>query len=224
MPEETIAERVERVRSRIAAACERAGRSPGDVTLIAVTKGFGPETIRAAAAAGVTDFGENRLQEAQAKLPLLNDLGPGVTWHMIGHLQTNKVKNVVHLFDIIHSVDSLHLAESISRRAPHAVPVFLEVNVAREQTKHGLTLEQLPETFEAVGRLPTLDVRGLMTIAPAGASDEQTRAVFRHLCEAGRALGLSQLSMGMSDDFETAIEEGATHVRVGRAIFGERRL
>jgi pyridoxal phosphate enzyme (YggS family) len=214
-------ERIEEVRLRIASACARAGRRPEQVTLIAITKGFPASAVREAAGCGLRDFGENRLQEAQTKLAELADL-TSVTWHMVGHLQTNKVKNVLRRFDIIHSVDSLHLAQEISRRAPHTVPAFLEVNVAGEPSKHGFSLARLPEAYEAIATLPELEVRGLMTVAPAVADAEEVRPVFRRLREAADRLGLSQLSMGMTDDFEVAIEEGATHIRVGRAIFGER--
>lgn len=222
MPTETIAGRLGRVRQRIEAACARSGRSADSVTLIAVTKGFPPAAIREAAAAGVRHFGENRVQEAQGKLPQLAGLSNAVTWHMIGHLQTNKVKTVLELFDTIHSVDSLHLAEAISRRALETVPVFLEVNVSGEHTKYGFSLDNLPSEHAAVAALPKLDVRGLMTVAPLADDPEQARPVFRRLRDAAASLGLRELSMGMSDDFEVAIEEGATHVRIGRAIFGER--
>jgi pyridoxal phosphate enzyme (YggS family) len=221
MPSETIAERLGQVNKRIARACERSGRTPEDVTLIAVTKGFGPEAVREAWAAGLRDFGENRVQEAQEKVPMVADMA-GVTWHMIGHLQTNKVKPAIGLFGIIHSVDSLHLAEEISRRAPHTVPAFLEVNVAGESSKFGMSLSELSGTYNAVRRLPNIEVRGLMTVAPLGAEAEESRPIFRQLRQAAGDLGLQALSMGMTDDFEVAIEGGATHVRVGRAIFGER--
>jgi pyridoxal phosphate enzyme (YggS family) len=220
-PADNLSRRIAALQRRVEAACRRAGRNPADVTLIAVTKGFPPEAVREAAAAGLVDFGENRVQEAESKLPALADL-PGVTWHMIGHLQTNKVKTAVALFDTIHSVDSLHLAEEISRRAPHTVPVFLEVNVAGETAKSGFPLSALRGNHAAIARLPNLDIRGLMTVAPVTASPEAVRPVFRQLREAAHSLGLRELSMGMTDDFEVAIEEGATHIRVGRAIFGER--
>ncbi len=193
-----------------------------DVTLIAVTKGFPPNAVREAFEAGQRDFGENRAQEAAEKLPALADIRPAVTWHMIGHLQTNKIKTVLGLFDIIHSVDSFHLAEALSRRAPHAVPAFLEVNAAAESSKFGFSLDELPHVFGRISRLPNIDVRGLMTVAPVASDPEDVRPVFHRLREAARGLGISQLSMGMTDDFEVAIEEGATHIRVGRAIFGER--
>ena len=218
----TIAERLVAVRARVESACARSGRSPGGVTLIAVTKGFPVEAVREAFEAGLRHFGENRVQEAAEKLPHLLDIRSDVTWHMIGHLQTNKVKTVLHLFDIIQSVDSFHLAEALSRRAPQAVSAFLEVNVAAEPTKYGLTLDELPREFDRISQLPNLEVCGLMTVAPIAANPEDVRPVFRRLCETGRNLGLTQFSMGMTDDFEVAIEEGATHIRVGRAIFGER--
>jgi uncharacterized pyridoxal phosphate-containing UPF0001 family protein len=141
----TTADRLEAVRLRIAKACRRANRSPDDVTLVAVTKGFPPEAVREATAAGLSHFGENRVQEAQAKLPQLIDLSPRPTWHMVGHLQTNKVKTALNLFDIIQSVDSLHLAQAISRRAPRSarVPVLLEVNVAGEAVKYGFAPDDL---------------------------------------------------------------------------------
>jgi len=221
MPSDTTAERVEQIRLRIASACRRSGRTPDEVTLIGVTKGFPAAAVREAWAAGLRHFGENRVREAQAKLPELADLAD-VTWHMIGHLQTNKVKTAVGLFDIIHSVDSLHLAEEISRRAPHTVPAFLEVNVAGESSKFGMSLKELPSSYEAITRLPNLHVRGLMTVAPVATDPQDARPIFHELREAAYQLGLRELSMGMTDDFEAAIEEGSTHIRVGRAIFGER--
>lgn len=216
-----VQERVERVRGRIEAACRRAGRSPSEVTLIAVSKGFGPAAVRAAVAAGVAHIGENRVQEAQQKRA---DLGPtpGVTWHMVGHLQTNKVRAALATFDVIHSLDSLRLAEAIASRATRRVPVFIEVNVAGEATKGGFPLERLAETVETIRQMPDLEVLGLMTVAPLSRRAEDARPVFRALRQRAESLGLAGLSMGMTDDFEVAIEEGATHVRIGRAVFGER--
>ena len=221
MGEPTVADRVQRVRLLIAAACLRSGRSTDEVTLIAVTKGVSPEAIREAVAAGVHDLAENRVQEAQEKRTALANLPLDVVWHMIGHLQRNKAKTAIGLFDIIHSVDSLHLADAISRRALTTVPVFLEVNVAGEPSKYAFSLDDLPQARESVSRIPKLDVRGLMTVAPQSSTPEAARPVFRRLRQAASALGLRDLSMGMSDDFEVAVEEGATHVRIGRAIFGE---
>jgi hypothetical protein len=219
-----IAERLEEVRLRIARACERGGRSPDGVTLVAVVKGFPPEVVRQGAAAGIRHFGENRVQEAQAKLPLLADLSPLPTWHMVGHLQTNKVKTALSLFDIIQSVDSLHLAETISKRVPSSVrvPILLEVNVGGDPAKYGFSPEELPAQAEDIRRLPGLEARGLMTVAPMAADPDELRPVFRRLRQLSRSLDLPELSMGMTDDFEVALEEGATIVRIGRAIFGER--
>ncbi len=220
----TIAERLEGVRFRVAKACERGGRSPDEVTLVAIVKGFPPEVVRQGASAGIRHFGENRVQEAQGKLPLLADLSPRPTWHMVGHLQTNKVKTALNLFDIIQSVDSLHLAEAISRRVPTSVrvPVLLESNIAGEQAKYGFSPQELLAQAEAIRRLPGLDVRGLMTVAPMAEDPDELRPVFRRLRQLAQSLGLPELSMGMTDDFEVAVEEGATIVRIGRAIFGER--
>ncbi len=222
MPSATIATRIAEVGARIGAACARASRSPDEVTLIAVTKGFSADNVREAFQAGIRHFGENRAQEASEKLSALADIRPHVTWHMIGHLQTNKVKTVLELFDIIHSVDSFHLAEALSRRARHSVPAFLEVNATREMSKFGLAFEELPREFDRISRLPNLEIRGLMTVAPLVTDPAEVRPVFQRLREAADGLGLQQLSMGMTDDFEVAVEEGATHIRVGRAIFGER--
>jgi PLP dependent protein len=224
MPSHTIAERIQAVTARIETACERSHRSPDKVTLIAVTKGFPPDAIREAAAAGVHHLGENRVQEFEAKRNNLVDLASGTTWHMVGHLQTNKIKTALLLFDIIHSVDSLPLAEAVSRRAVSRQPIFLEVNVAAEPNKYGFSLDELGAHFPAIEALPNIEVRGLMTVAPQSPNAEDVRPVFRRLRVAALDLDLRELSMGMSDDFEVAIEEGATHVRIGRAIFGERSL
>jgi len=213
------------VRQRVERAAERAGRSPADVTIVAVSKSFPPEAIEEAAAAGIVHVGENRVQEAATKFPGLRGLR--LTWHLVGHLQTNKAKTALELFDIIHSVDSLHLAETLSHRAQTGVaqrplPVLLEVNVAGEASKFGFPPGEVAAAAQAVARLPHLDLRGLMTIAPFVSDPETVRPVFRHLRRLRDALGLAELSMGMTDDFEVAIEEGATLVRIGRAIFGER--
>ncbi|HUF54385.1 MAG TPA: YggS family pyridoxal phosphate-dependent enzyme [Dehalococcoidia bacterium] len=216
----TIAKRLSVVRERIGEACVRANRSADEVTLIAVSKGFGAGAIRGAVEAGVTDIGENRVQEFEGKRLDLADLR-GVTWHMIGNLQTNKAKAAVQLFDIIHSVDSLRLAEAISNRALSNVSVFMEVNVAQEATKSGFSLAELSAAVTHARRLH-LDILGLMTVAPFASDPQASRPVFRALREEAQALGLRGLSMGMTNDYEVAIEEGATHVRIGRAIFGER--
>ena len=220
----TTADRLKAVRLRIAGACRRAGRSPEEVTLVAVTKGFPHEAIREATATGLRHFGENRVQEAQDKLPQLANLSPRPTWHMVGHLQTNKVKTALSLFDIIQSVDSLHLAEAIAKRAPQSarVPVLLEVNVSGETAKYGFAPDELPAQTEAIHSLTGIEVRGLMTVAPQADDPEDVRSIFRELRRLNESLGLRELSMGMTADFEVAVEEGATIVRVGRALFGER--
>jgi len=220
MPVTTIAERIALVRERVARAAERAGRSPADVTIVAVSKSFPAQAIEEAAAAGIAHIGENRVQEAIAKIPSLRHLT--VTWHMLGHLQTNKAKTALELFDIIQSMDSLRLAQALSRRAERPIPVLLEVNVAGEASKFGLSPPEVLQAAETVGRLPHLNVCGLMTIAPLVSDPEEVRPVFRELRRLRDALGLAELSMGMTDDFEVAIEEGATMVRIGRAIFSER--
>ena len=216
----TIAQRLEAVTERVRRAAERAGRSPEEVTIVAVSKGFPPEVVREGVAAGLRHVGENRVQEAAAKLPRLADLP--ITWHMVGHLQTNKVKTALELFAIIHSVDSIHLAETISHHAQGPIPILLEVNVAGEEGKFGLATEEVSRAADAIARLPRLEVRGLMTVAPVVPDPGEVRPVFRRLRELRDALGLRDLSMGMTDDFEVAVEEGATMVRIGRAIFGER--
>jgi len=201
-----------------------------------VSKTFPAALVAEACRAGLTDIGENRVQEAAAKRPQVVALGVHPRWHLVGHLQTNKVKTALGLFDIIHSVDSLRLAEAISRQAEQTalgqaglpagqagpVPVLLEVNVGGEASKFGLAPEEVGRAVEQIAGLPGLAVQGLMTVAPLSADPEEVRPVFRELRRLRDALGLRHLSMGMTDDFEVAIEEGATMVRIGRAIFGPR--
>lgn len=218
----TIAQRIAAVRERVHRAAVRSGRSPDDVRIIAISKTFPAEAIREGVLAGLTDIGENRVQEAAAKIPLLRDLPSPPVWHMVGHLQTNKVRLALELFDIIHSVDSVHLAEAISRHAQRSVPVLLEVNIAGEATKYGFAPGEVEQAVKAISRMSNLELRGLMTVAPLADDPETVRPVFRRLRELRDALGLRDLSMGMTDDFEVAIEEGSTMVRIGRAIFGER--
>ncbi len=216
------------VQQRIEAACRRVGRDPASVTLLAVSKGQSPETVEEAARLGLDLFGENKVQEAKAKIPLCSDR---LRWHMIGHLQTNKCRDAVQLFEMIESVDSLHLAAEISRwaeRAARTMPVLLEVNLAGESSKFGYRPEQLLAELAQVSTLPRVEVRGLMTLAPWTPEPEKLRPVFRQLRESRQRcqdiLGapLPCLSMGMTGDFEVAIEEGATQVRIGTALFGER--
>jgi PLP dependent protein len=224
-----FAERLESIRQRIAAACARAGRRPDSVTLMAVAKGQPPEAVAEAAQAGLVLFGENKVQEAKAKIPL----SPGrLHWQMIGHLQSNKCRDAVELFEMIQSVDSLHLAEEINKRAEQAakrIPILLEVNIVGEASKFGYKPEQMLEELHQINALPRLEIHGLMTVPPWSPVAERVRPMFQQLrqlkeqCEERLGAPLPQLSMGMSGDFEVAIEEGATIVRIGTALFGERR-
>ena len=213
---------VERVMERVARAAERGGRRAEDVLLIAVSKTVEVERIGRAVAAGIRALGENRVQEAKEKVAVL---GRPVPWHLIGQLQTNKVKDALALFDLIHSIDRLELARECDRRARtggRIVDVLLEVNVAGEASKGGFGPGQVAEALEAVARLDHLRIRGLMAIPPAVERAEDARGWFRELRGLAERHGLKELSMGMSADFEVAIEEGATMVRVGTAIFGAR--
>ncbi|MFA5367403.1 MAG: YggS family pyridoxal phosphate-dependent enzyme [Dehalococcoidia bacterium] len=217
-----IAQNIQEVRERIARAAARAGRSPGDVTIVAVTKTVAEPAIREAIAAGISNLGESRVQEAQRKIAQLSECEPVPVWHMIGHLQRNKVQTALEIFDIIHSIDSVRLAREVSAEAKIIVPVLLEVNLSGEETKGGFPPDELAEALAEISSLPNLSIRGLMTIAPWVDDAEEVRPVFRTLRELRDSFGLEQLSMGMSEDFEIAVEEGATMVRLGRIIFGER--
>lgn len=217
-----IARNLEQVYSQIAVAAERAGRSPADVRLVGVSKTFPAEAVIAAVQAGLNDVGENRVQEAAAKEPEVAAAGAQPGWHLIGHLQTNKVEQALALFSLIHSVDSLRLAQALSRRAQGPVGILMEVNVAGEASKGGFSPEEAAAAADEITTLPNLDLRGLMTVAPLVDDPDEVRPVFRRLRELRDTLGLRELSMGMSADYAVAIEEGATLVRVGRAIFGDR--
>jgi len=211
-----------RVQEAVARACARAGRSPDHVLLIAVSKTMDVERVRLAIAAGVAALGENRVQEAKEKIEAL---GRPVPWHLIGSLQTNKAKDAARLFEWIHSVDRLELAQELSRRArgsERTLNVLLQVNLGDEPQKGGVAPAELKRLHDMVVGLPSLKVRGLMAIPPATEQPEQARPYFRRLRELRDELGLEHCSMGMSADFEVAIEEGATMVRVGTAIFGAR--
>jgi pyridoxal phosphate enzyme (YggS family) len=245
------------VQRRIAEAAGRAGRDPAEVTLVAVTKTFTADHIQAACELGVCHFGENRVGEAAEKVPIVNQWAeeqalPPITWHMIGHLQSRKAKDAIQLFDIIHSVDTLKLAQRLNRALPSSppglggkeggrktMPILLESNVSGEEAKYGFALarwvedEEQRERFfaivEEILALPQVEVQGLMTMAPIVADPEEVRPYFRRMRRLRDALAerfpgesWRHLSMGMTDDFEVAIEEGATLVRIGRAIFGER--
>ena len=219
---------LESVRERIAAACERAGRDAGEVRLVAVSKSMPAPKVAELVAAGHTLLGENRVQEALDKIP---QVGPPAVWHFVGHLQRNKARHVVGVFELIHSVDNLKLAQELDRRADAVgvrQPILLQANLSRETSKHGVEEQGLLALAASVAALEHLELRGLMTIPPPVDSPEASRIWFRRLARlaerAGQALGrpLPELSMGMTGDFEVAVEEGATLVRVGRAIFGER--
>jgi pyridoxal phosphate enzyme (YggS family) len=217
-----IGARIASVRARITAAAARAGRDPASVTLIGISKTHPPAMIEAAVRAGLRDIGENRVQEAVPKIAALERSSDAPRWHLVGHLQTNKAAAALRHFDILHGVDSEHLGRALSARASAPVAVLLEVNVAEEQSKFGVPPTLAPRLAERLGSLPNLDLRGLMTVAPQTDDPEEVRPVFRALSELRDAIGLRDLSMGMTDDFEVAVEEGATFVRVGRAIFGAR--
>jgi len=226
-----LKDNIARVQERIAEACRRAGRRPEDVKLVAVSKTVPPDRIRAAYDAGLRDFGENRVQEANAKRAALSDLT--VTWHLVGHLQTNKAKLARELFHCVHSLDSLRLAQKLDEAAVCSgdrLPVLIEVNLGEEQTKSGVREQDVLALAEQVGRLSTLELSGLMVLPPFFEDPEQARPFFRRLRELARTIeaanlpgvSMRELSMGMSHDFEVAIEEGATMVRIGTAIFGRR--
>ncbi len=226
--------RIARVRQRIAESAARTGRRPDAVTIVAVTKGVEPERITDAIALGVTDLGESRVQEAAQKVAALvvrSNLPP-LRWHLVGHLQRNKARQAAALFSLIHSVDSERLATELGARrgAGASIDILLQVNVSGEPQKFGVAPGQVPAVLREVVGLPGLRVVGLMTIAPQTDDPETVRPIFRRLRELRdelRSSGIAgeeftHLSMGMTDDFEIAVEEGATMVRIGRAIFGER--
>jgi pyridoxal phosphate enzyme (YggS family) len=222
-----IRDRIDRVRQAIAAAARRAGRDPDGVRLVAVTKTVPPERIREAVAAGLTVFGENRVQEARDKIPALP---PELTWHMVGALQRNKARLAARLFGMIESVDRMSLARTLSDAAGAPLPVLVQVNIGREPQKAGVHPDGLPELLRQLAGLDGIAVRGLMAIPPWEDDPEASRPHFRALRELAAAMrrleiagvALDELSMGMTSDYEVAIEEGATLVRVGTAIFGPR--
>jgi PLP dependent protein len=230
---EELRERLARVRRSIETSASRAGRDPAEIKLIAVSKTHPPEAIRRAIEAGVSDLGENRVQEADAKIP---DVGrERARWHLIGHLQANKARRAVALFDVIHTLDSASLARRLDRLCEEAgrndLPVLIQVDLGNEATKSGVSEDELPKLVEAVDACPRLRLTGLMTLPPFFEDAELVRPFFRRLRALRDALKESEsfetsageLSMGMSHDYTVAIEEGATMVRVGTAIFGERR-
>jgi PLP dependent protein len=224
----TLINRYEEIMGRIQRACEKGGRSAEEVLLIGVTKTHPPETVEEALRLGIINLGENKVQEALAKKNIVGERG---IWHLIGHLQSNKVKAAVQIFDRIDSVDSLALAQEISKRCEmigKTMPILLEINVSGEGSKFGVKPEQAQHLIEEVNRLTSLELRGLMTMAPLMEDSSKTRPYFSKLRELRdqiqqqTGLPLPELSMGMSQDFEVAIEEGSTMVRLGTILFGTR--
>jgi pyridoxal phosphate enzyme (YggS family) len=223
-----FAENLSGIQKRIESACARSGRDPDSVMLLAVSKGMPPEVVAEAIGANQVFFGENKIQEAKAKIPQCSSRA---RWHFIGHLQSNKCRDAAHLFEMIHSVDSLVLAEELNKwcdKMGKRMPVLLEINVAGEATKFGFKPEAVLEQLDRINALPRLELHGLMTIAPWTPDPEKVRPAFRRLrelktrCEEKLGASMPHLSMGMSGDFEAAIEEGATMVRIGTALFGPR--
>ena len=225
-----IRENIDSVEKMVEDSCRRAGRNRDEVLLVAATKTKPLSMLQEAYEAGIRDFGENKVQELMDKIPSMPE---DVRWHMIGHLQTNKVKYLVGRVAMIHSVDSLHLAEEISRQGVKqnvTVDILVEVNVAGEESKYGVTMEEAPALVEQIAALPNIHVRGLMTIAPFTEIPEENRIFFQKLKQLSIDIeqksidnvSMSVLSMGMTGDYCTAIEEGSTCVRVGTGIFGER--
>lgn len=230
-----MTDRLEAVQERIVQACQRADRRPEDITLVAVSKTFPIELIAAAHEAGVQHFGESKVQELTAKEPDLPSIynGGNVTWHMIGHLQRNKARDVVATADWFHALDSPRLAKELDKRAGNegrVLPCYVQVNVSGEDSKYGLAPERLHEYLDGLARYEHLTIQGLMTLAEPTEDPEEVRPQFRRLrtlaerydASHNPRVDLAHLSMGMSADFEVAIEEGATHVRIGSAIFGPR--
>ena len=225
----SIGENFQKVNERIVAAAKRVGRDPRDIKLVAVSKTIPVERIQEGVAAGIKILGENRVQEAGEKAPFL--LGQGLEWHLVGHLQTNKAKQAVSLFDWIHSVDSLRLAETLEKEAGKIgkkLNCLLEINIGGEESKFGVKPADAETLLKQISIFPHLKVQGLMTVAPIVPTDGEARPYFRRMTELRKdlesrsGLALPFLSMGMTDDFEVAIEEGAKLVRIGRALFGER--
>ena len=225
-----ITENLEQVRKNIEEACRAVNRDPGEVTLISVSKTKPVSMLQEAYDAGSRDFGENKVQEIMDKYP---QLPSDIRWHMIGHLQRNKVKYIVDKVALIHSVDSLRLAETIENEAAKhnvTVPILIEVNVAQEESKFGLKTEEVLSLVESVAALPHINIKGLMTIAPYVEDPEENRGIFRQLKKLSvdinakniNNVNMSVLSMGMTGDYQVAVQEGATMVRVGTGIFGER--
>jgi pyridoxal phosphate enzyme (YggS family) len=229
--ETNIAANIDKVRQKIAAAATRCNRSPDSIKLLAVSKTFSSFAVEQAINAGITAFGENYIQEAKEKITAIEKR---VEWHMIGHLQTNKAKYAVNLFEYIHSIDRLELAQEINKRAGlinRKINILIEINISGEKTKFGITPSHAAGLIKEISVLENLSIKGLMTMAPYSENSENSRPYFAELRnlqqniinEGIPGIQMENLSMGMTDDFEVAIEEGATIVRIGRAIFGERK-
>jgi hypothetical protein len=219
----SIKQNIEEIRKKVDSAAKKAGRNPANVKIIAVTKTASIEQVRELLRAGIKDFGENKVQEAEKKISSIAD--PEIKWHMIGHLQTNKVKKAISMFCQIHSVDGIKLAKEINNAAADrgfVMPVLVEVNVSGEETKYGIKPEEVTGFLNSAADLKAIEIRGLMTMAPSFDNPQDSRPLFKRLHEIARSEGLKELSMGMSSDFEVAIEEGATIIRIGQAIFKPR--
>ena len=226
--EKSFQERLDEIESRICSACERADRERSSVQLLAVSKTHAPDSVAEAADCGLSVFGESRVQEAMKKIPMCSG---ALRWHLIGHLQTNKAKYVARLFDMVHSVDSLRIMEALEKSCAQngkVMPVTLEVNISGEGSKYGLSPADLCDALSRANQLPHLEPVGLMTMPPFAPDPEKSRRYFRKLrelrdeCEQQTGIPLPELSMGMSHDFEVAIEEGATWIRLGTILFGKR--
>lgn len=223
-----IAQQIEQVRKKIAAVCEKCNRNPDEVSLVAVTKNVEVDRILQATDGGIEIIGENRVQEAWQKF---EQIGSKVQWHFVGHLQTNKVKKVLRFADLIQSVDSFRLAQEIQNQAEKVdrnVNILIQVNTSGEESKYGFARQETIEAVDAISKFSNLNVKGLMTIGEFSNDSNRVRSCFRELRELGekakeKVVDISILSMGMTSDFELAIEEGSTMVRIGRSIFGERR-
>lgn len=230
--DQSLGERLTQVRARISSAAIRSGRNAEEITLVAVSKTHPPQLVREAIAAGIADFGENKVQEAEEKIPQVDR--DSVRWHLIGHLQSNKARKAVGLFDVIHSIDSVSLARRLERMCEEEnreeLPVLIQVDLGHERTKTGASENELPKMLPAFKECRRVKLQGLMTLPPFYDNPEDVRPFFHRLRELRDELraqgafgdGRGELSMGMTHDFEIAIEEGATIVRVGTAIFGER--
>jgi len=227
--QDTIAQNIKQLKRRVAEICRKTGRDEASVRIVAVSKTFGADKIEEARAAGLEDFGENYVQELRQKIDLL--AGKPVRWHFIGHLQTNKVKYIINSIHLLHSLDSLRLAEELQKRARKPVDVLVEVHTTGEQTKTGIQPDEVADMARQVARLDKVRIQGLMTMGPFSDNPEDSRASFRLLAELRRTIeaqripnvAMEHLSMGMTHDYEVAIEEGATILRIGTAIFGERQ-